>query len=252
MSRNLADIPDAHFTPTPASLAIESTVRRFSRHPGICTIRGSIGTGKRTALRLALDGAEQPSVWVSLPPAYGTRDLISDLYTQVVGPSEDFTQRQLQDDLLDALRSHPRAICILNAERLTLEASGQLHWLQDRVGSPWSLYLVGLPDLTSVLNRQPHLREGLDATISIKPIPSEDVPAVLARIHSLFAATDRALLMEIDSRVCKGNLGRWIRFLHTCLDLAQQARIEPVILDVTLARAVLKELPAAASRGRQP
>ena len=249
MSRHLAGIPDARIGDTPATLAIQTAVHNLARHPGICTISGPIGTGKRTGLRRALETAAQSAVFLTLPPAYGTKELIVDLHRHVVGPSEEFTQRQLQDDLLEGLRTKPRSICIFNAERLTLEASGQLHWLQDREGSPWSLYLVGLPSLGSVLKRQDHLRESLDVTVRVKPIPSEEVPGVLARIHWLFATTDRALLMEIDSRSCRGNLGRWIRFLHMCLDEAERSGAHHPILDRALAKAVLKEFPSPPSRG---
>lgn len=249
MSRRLQDVAGAQITRTPATDAIDAAVTRMSRHPGICTISGPIGTGKRTALHLAHQSTSHQVVWLSLPPAYSTRELIADLHTQIVGPAEDFTQRQLQDDLLEALQVRPRSVCIVNAERLTLEASGQLHWLQDRPGSPWTLYLMGAPNLTTILNRQSHLKESLDSTVKVKAIPSNEIPAILGRIHTLFATTDRDLLLEIDSRVCKGNLGRWIRFLHTCLEICHRENLPSAILDGSLARKAVLELPDTQRRG---
>lgn len=248
MSRRLDDIADANIAVTPGLKAIRAAISNLSHKPGLCAISGPIGTGRRTSLTVALKEAHLANVWLSLPPAYGTRDLISDLHAKLIGQPDDMTLRQLQDDVLEVLHQRPLAVCVINAERLSLEASGQLHWLHDRAGSRWTLILLGAPQFAGVLKRQAHLREGIDLSVQVQKIPKTEIGGILDQIHYMFASTNRELISQIDSKVCRGLLSRWIRFLHACLEISEERQVEIPILDTELAQEAIMRLPMITER----
>lgn len=218
MTLEFHDIRDARFARTRYTARVQGAVAVALQHAEICAVTGPLASGRRTAVRHALEGQGSQVHWLPCPASYSTRDLLADLHRLVIGSPDELTQRQIQDDLLDTLNCGPRTVVISNAERLTLEASGQLHWLHDRRQTTWSLLMVGTPDFAGVLHRHAHLREGIATTTAIRALTPDELLPALRQLHTIFNTTPEGLLLAIDSAACHGLLGRWVRFLRAAVE----------------------------------
>ena len=237
---SILDIPGARTAVTPATRRLGESVDFVLPGGLVGCVVGATGVGKSTALRTALEQRGIATTWVDLPAAYSPKDLVQWIYTDVVGDPEEFTQRDLQDDLTIELAGSTRMVVIGNAERLTKEAAGQLEWLHGR--SPgWALYFVGLPSALARISTEPHLMAALEDTVEIRSLSTAELHSVLPKIHDLFLTADRDLIDRIDA-VLQGNLGLWAKFLRRAMHvraLAEQAGRPVPPLDVDLTRAAL-------------
>jgi hypothetical protein len=244
----LAGLDEARIVRTPAFQRIQDSAALVVPRHEIALIHGPHSTGKRTALHSWLTGQELPVVRVTLAGTESGRKLLQLLHDQVVSP-DDLPERDLQDDLVEALTALPRIVVIEHTERLTAEAAGQLEWLHGRNGQQAAWFLVGGPQAAKAIGRDPLLWNAICATVEVTPLTGEDLFRALQGMHHLFLGAGTDLLAEIDDRVCHGVLGRWSRFLQHAIHLrdrlADGGHDRPV-LDRTFTKAVIASMPATA------
>lgn len=244
MTLTCLQIEGARLADTSARHVIGDAVNYVLPSGQIGLITGPVGVGKSTSLRSALEVYPTNPAWLSIPPAYSPRDLVGWLHSRVMGPDlTDLPQRDLQDDLINELSSNPRPIVITHAERLTKEAAGQLEWLHS-LSPGWPLFLVGIAGTRERIGTEPHLQAQISCDIEVRSLNKDELLRVLPAIHDIFFTASRQLIVELDSHF-KGNLGSWMRFLHSCLainELAKSRGLHAHELDAELAKAALHQL----------
>jgi hypothetical protein len=249
----LVGTEDAATVRTPVWPAIEAAAALVVPRHEIAMIYGPHSTGKRTALHACLSTHTLPVIRVALSGAESGRRLARLLHDQVV-MTEDLPERDLQDDLAEALSEQPRIIVIENAHRLTVEAANQVEWLHGRPGQQAAFFLVGGPGTPKTIGKDPLLWDATCATVEVRPLEGEALVRVLQSMHDLFLGAGADLLTEIDTRVCHGVIGYWRRFLQHALHLRAQlveAGHNAPVLDRTFTRAVIASMPATAMRVRK-
>jgi hypothetical protein len=243
----LAGLDEARVVRTPAFQQIEDTAALVVPRHEIAVVHGPHSTGKRTALRAYLAGQPLPVARVRLAGNESGRKLLQLLHDQVISPDSDLPERDLQDDLVEALSARARIVVVEHTERLTAEAAGQLEWLHGRDGQQASYFLLGGPQAAKAIGKDPLLWDAICSTVEITPLKDGDLLRALQGMHDLFLGAEADLLAEIDARVCRGVLGYWSRFLQHAIHLrdrlAAQGLDRPV-LDRTFAKAVLQSMPA--------
>lgn len=234
---------------TPATGAVEQALRFVIDDAGIALIHGPVGTGKCTAVNMALRREELPITEIDLPVSYTAKEVVRWLHDAIAVTNDlnELPIRDLQDDLVEMLNANPRVVAVRNAERLSREAAAHLQWLHDRPGANWPLVLVGAPSSVRAVERDALLRCRVTQTVAVKPLASNDLVATLQSMHPLLFGPGGDLLLEIDSRVCHGVLANWMHFLRIAFYIRDQAiaagRDAP-LLDRTLAKAVLAKMPS--------
>jgi len=182
---------------------------------------------------------------IDLEPSMSSKDMVRRLHRAVVG-HEDVSERDLQDDLIEALGVARCIMLIRHADRLTREASAQLHWLHERPGTCWPLFLLGGPGTGAALDREAHLRGSVLQTVEVEPLRERALMDVLQALHPLLLGAGVQLLGQIDKAVCHGILAHWITFLRVALHiqaLAVEAGHPAPVLDRDLTRATIAHLP---------
>jgi hypothetical protein len=244
----LTGLDEARTVRTPAFQRIADTAALVVPRHEIALVHGPHSTGKRTALRWWLTGQDLPVARVTLAGTESGRKLLQLLHDQVIAP-DDLPERDLQDDLVEALAALPRIVVIEHTERLTAEAAGQLEWLHGRPGQQAAWFLVGGPQAAKAIGKDPLLWDAICATVEVTPLKGEHLFRALQGMHDLFLGAGPDLLAEIDDRVCHGILGRWSRFLQHAIHLrdrlADSGHDRPV-LDRTFTKAVIASMPATA------
>jgi hypothetical protein len=246
VSTDISSIAGARIARVPATAAITRAAQLVIPSHEIAVISGEHGTGKSTALTAALADHAEPVITLVLPPRQSSRDIVRWLHTLVI-TSDDLPERDLQDDLAEALAETPRIVVIEHAHRLSKEAAGQLQYLHARRGARWSLFLVGGPGTGNAVTQDGLMRDAVCQTVIVQPLQGDALVQALQDMHDLFLGAGRDLLLVIDKAVCHGRLGAWARFLQVAVHLREQlvasGRPAPV-LDKTFAKAVLAELPS--------
>jgi hypothetical protein len=212
----LAGLDEARVVRTPAFQQIEDTAALVVPRHEIAVVHGPHSTGKRTALRAYLAGQPLPVARVRLAGNESGRKLLQLLHDQVISPDSDLPERDLQDDLVEALSARPRIVVVEHTERLTAEAAGQLEWLHGRDGQQASYFLLGGPQAAKAIGKDPLLWDAICSTVEITPLKDDDL---LRALHFLQHA------------------------IHLRDRLAAQGLDRPV-LDRTFAKAVLQSMPA--------
>jgi hypothetical protein len=241
---------EAALVRTPAFARIDRAAEFVVPRQEILLVHGANGTGKRTAVADYLARQPLAHVTLDLDPCRSGRQLVNALHDLVIAP-DDLPLRDQQDDLVQALGEQDRIVVIHHAQRLTTEAAGQLQYLHARPNRRWALILVGDEGTSAVVGRDSLLLDDLAEEVAVTPLKGAELTGALQSMHMLFLGADPALLEEIDSRVCHGNLGRWSRFLQHAIarrdEVVAQGGDSPV-LTRTFAKAVLARLP----RTRKP
>lgn len=254
MVAGMAGLESARVVRTPAFAELDDIGAFVVRHAEILSIDGDPGVGKTT---LTTDWASRQSVPVtpiSLPPKQSSRDIVRLLHAAIAADTDmaGLSERDLQDDLVALLES-PRVFVIRNVQRLSAEAAGQLEWLHSHPRAAFALVLEGGPGTAAAIERDALLRGRIARTLTVPALRGRVLLDTLRNMHDLFLAADADLLVEIDTRVCRGVLRHWGRFLQSAIDLQHQAATagRPVpVLDRTFAKAVLATLPATMTRKR--
>lgn len=246
----LTGTEEANVVRTPAFAAVRATADLVVPRHEIAVIHGPHGVGKRTALHAYLDDQPLPVTTVTLAGGESSKRMLQHLHDRIV-TRDDLPERDLQDDLVEALVLEPRLIVIEHAHRLTVEAASQLEWLHARPGQQSAYFLVGGPGTGKAIGRDPVLWEAVCTTLEVTPLTGEDLFRALQSMHELFLGAGTELLAEIDSRVCHGLLGHWARFLQHAVHLRDRlvaSGHDQPVLDRTFARAVLQTMPTTTLR----
>jgi DNA transposition AAA+ family ATPase len=242
----LTGTQEAGIVPTPAFTAIEKMADLVVPRREIALIHGPHFTGKRTALWTYLNSQSLAVTRVALAGGESNRKLLALLHDQIIAP-DDLPARDLQDDLVEALREQPRIVVVENAHRLSAEAAAQIEWLHGRDAQQAAYFLVGGPDTAKAVGKDPLLWASICSTVEVTPLTGEDLFRTLQSMHALFLGAGTELLAEIDSKVCHGVIGHWARFLQHALHLRDQivanGNDQPV-LNRKFARAVIQTMPA--------
>jgi DNA transposition AAA+ family ATPase len=244
MIDTIPDIPGARIVRTPAFDRIAAAVSLVTATGQTAVIHGQHGTGKRTATHAALATCGPPVHEIDLEPNMTSKDMVRRLHRAVIG-HDDVSERDMQDDVIEALAATPRAVLIRRADRLTREASGQLHWLHENSG-PWPLLLLGGPSTGAALDREAYLRGSVLQTVEVEPLRDRALMDALQAMHPLLLGAGVGLLGQIDQAVCRGVLRHWTTFLRIALHiqtLAVHAGNPAPVLDLHLARATIAQLP---------
>lgn len=241
----LCGTEEVRLVPTPAVKKIHEAAEFVVPLHEVLVVHGENGTGKSTAVQSYLDRQPLPVTWLDMQPRQSARDLLRRLHGQVINP-EILAERDLQDDLIEALREQERIVVIRHAHRLTGEAAGMLQWLHARPGHSWSMVMVGGPSTGKAIARDAELRDAVASTVEVKPLTGMDLMAALQSMHPMLLGAGPDLLTEIDRRVCHGLLGHWARFLQCAFHLRDRLAArggEAPVLDRTFAKAVIAALP---------
>ena len=245
MTTRLPGTDEAKLVRTPALSRIEAAAALVVPHHEILVVHGEHGTGKNTAVDTYLAGQPHPVIDLELQPRQSSKDIVRWLHDRVVA-ADVLPERDLQDDLVEALAAEQRIVVVRHAHRLSAEAAGQLQWLHARPGHAWSLFLIGGPRTGAAISRDPLLRGAVTATVEVKPLKGDELLGVLQSMHPLFLGAGVELLTEIDSRVCHGLLRNWARFLQHAIhlrDLVTAHGSDAPVLDRRFAKAVVQSLP---------
>lgn len=249
----IEQIPGASFVATvPAVAHIAAAAKLVLPLHSTAVVHGPPGTGKYSAARYVLQRTGVPVNEIDLEPAMSSKDMLRRIHRSVLG-HEDVSERDLQDDLVDALAAIPRTIVIRHADRLTREAAGQLQWLHERPGATWSLFLVGSTGTGKALEREAHLRGSVLQTIEVTPLTGQTLLSTLQSMHPLLLGAGSAMLTDIDHKICHGVLQHWVKFLTVALhirQLAVDAGNPAPVLDLDLARATHTLLPTTITARR--
>lgn len=217
-------------------------------------VAGDHGTGKRFATLTCLAEQPLPHDVITLPPAVSAKDMVRLLYEAVHHEDDVFALRDMQDELLTTLSEQPRVIVIDNADQLTSQAAEQLHYLHRREEAAWTLVLIGGPDTARALSTSAGLRGEVVAAVDVRALSGKHLLHAVRGLHQVFLIPEDQLIELIDKQVCKGLLKNWARFLQATLYLQATAvnrGEDQPSLDVQLARAVIRLMPALRTTRRQ-
>lgn len=248
--------PDSVLPPivrTSAFARVEGAIERVLECHGILVVDGKHGVGKSTLVDDLVGRHAQPVPVIALPPRQSSRDFARALHAALaLEDTDELTEHQLQDELVEILRAS-QLVVVRNVERMTKEAAGQLQWLHEHPSTCWSVLLEGGPGTATAVERDPLLCGRVRATVTVEPLRGDELLRTLHDLHPMFLGTDKDLLVEMDSRVCRGLLRNWSLFLDEALYLRRQTvsigKPEPV-LDRKFAKAVLNRLPTTVVRKR--
>lgn len=185
MTDTTTGMPSACIVRTPTFDRIAAAARLTIATGQTAVVSGMPGVGKRTATVTVLSESGLPVHDIDLEPGMSSKDIVRRLHHRVVG-HDDVSERELQDDLVEALATAPQIVLVRHADRLTREAAGQLHWLHDRPGAHWPLFLIGGPGIDTALGREAHLLGSILQTVHVEPLKDRDLIDALQRMHPLF------------------------------------------------------------------
>lgn len=238
----------------PAVHNIKPAVHLAAAYGQTVVVHGGHGTGKYTAVKMALATMNLPTIEFDLEPGMSSKAVVRRLHGALVG-HDDVTERDLQDDVIEALAAAPRALIVRHADRLTREAAGQLNWLHQHPECRFPLILVGGPGMDRALRAEAHLAGTVVQTVEVKPLAGQDMLTAVQQLHLLLAGAGSELLTQIDKVTCHGVIRHWVTFLQVALFIRSAAiaagRPAPV-LSTELARATIHQMPATIKAMAKP
>lgn len=116
-----------------------------------------------------------------------------------------------------------RLVVIDEAQCLNGACIEMLRHLHDHPQTSFALLYVGGDGCWEVLSREPMLRSRVFRRLPFKPIPREQIPALMREYHPVYAAAGDALLWDVDDSYAHGTMRDWAVFTHTAADLCREA-----------------------------
>ncbi len=250
----LPGLGEAYLVRTPAFDDLDTAAEFVVPRSEILVLEGDGGVGKTVLTNDFSTRQTLPVSIVELPPRQSSRDIVRWIHEAVCtdSDSDELTERDLQDDL-KRLLSDPQIIIVRNAHRLSIEAAGQIEWLHSQRAAAFSLILEGGNGTGHAIEREALLRGRVASTVRVLPLQGRQLLDALQAMHLLFLGADTDLLIEIDTRVCHGNLRHWARFLQVAIHLRDRATAngkQTPVLDRAFAKAVLASLPTFMTKKR--
>jgi predicted AAA+ superfamily ATPase len=114
------------------------------------------------------------------------------------------------------------------AQRLNRECIEFLRHLHDHPRTRFALVLVGGADAWAVLSREPMLRSRIYRRVSVTPLSSSEVCALMGSFHPIYAGADAELRLLIDDHYTHGNVRDWAAFTLTAARLCAETGRERV------------------------
>jgi DNA transposition AAA+ family ATPase len=142
--------------------------------------------------------------------------------------SHEGTRGQLERTLMRELRTHPRVLCIDEAQRLTAEGIEIMRSLHDDDATALTLLLVGGNNCWRVLSSQPMLRSRIHRPVEFRPLTESGVLELIPLMHPLLVGTKPSVLKFVDRSFARGNLRNWANFLVTAEGICSSAGLGAV------------------------
>ncbi|MGH3098877.1 MAG: AAA family ATPase [Streptosporangiales bacterium] len=179
------------------------------------------GLGKSYAVEQALTRDRQVAVcWASFPSRPTMRLVAATLFEQLTRtPAGRRSRFTLTDELLETLRSHPRAVVVDEAQRLNKDCIEFLRYLHDDPRTRFALLLVGGDDAWAVLSREPMLRSRVYRRVALSPLSGPQVCELMGSYHPIYHGVNSELLLLVDDHFAHGNLRDWAAFTHSAAQL---------------------------------
>ncbi len=106
---------------------------------------------------------------------------------------------------------------VRHCDRLTREATGQLHWLHTHPDVRFPLLLIGGPSTGRALRTEAHLAGSVVQTVEVTPLEGRALLDAVQSLHMLLTGAGAELLTAIDKQVCRGLIRNWVTFLSVAL-----------------------------------
>jgi len=236
--RHFLELDGANTLPTDYLLMTHRAVQDLVEAKAMGVVHGAAGLGKTYAVEqtLARLDKRQPC-WVSFPSRPTMKLVASQLLATITGaPSPNFDRFKLMARLLEELRYSQRLVVVDEAQHLNSECLEFLRYLHDDRTTRFALLLVGGDGTWEVLSREPMLRSRIFRRVIFKPLPSQEIPALMRGYHPVYAEADDELLLFVDDQFAHGNLRHWASFTKSaarlCRHMARSTVDEQVVRNV--------------------
>lgn len=181
----------------------------------VMVVTGWTGAGKSFSVGRAAETLERAGiqiVWADLSRSTSEKDLLSDLYKQIVGlePDRADRARHLRDTLHEELATTQRVIVVDEAQHASKPALLTLRWFIDRSNANFALVLVGLPDLWKKL--APEVKSRCMRHVRAEGITDADLASVLQGLDPFLATGDQAKLRRLNATHSHGSFRWWAQF----------------------------------------
>jgi DNA transposition AAA+ family ATPase len=176
-------------------LAARTLVDRPPGTPGIGLVSGAVGLGKSTATRHVC--LTEDAVWVEAKPDWRPNWMYGDIAVELGAPRDRIVQKNFQR-IIGALRQHPRAIFIDEADHLTtnLRLVESLRAIHDAASVP--LILVGMEALPIAVRNLPQVSSRVAHWLEAAPCDLRDTRLMCEELCEVEIADD--LVREIQER----------------------------------------------------
>lgn len=248
--KELAQVTGYQSVTSDTSELIRVRMLETSRDNSIMVVTGRPGLGKsfmtaRAAEACASDPVQPTDVvWVELSHVARGRTLSAELFKEITGtqPLRTATAVEMRDELAEVLRDHHRLIVLDEAQHVTAEAMRVLRWLVDKPATDAALVIVGLPGIWKKM--APEMRSRTRTRLQIDAIADDEIVAILAAYHPLFATASPELLRTINKTRARGRFRWWAHFLSRAVRYAAVMGVDTVTAE--LVDAVCDDMPRGA------
>lgn len=237
--RHLAGLDDAAVVATTAFRKTQVLCRQTADLREIGLVSGEPGLGKSFAVGEFARGCGLDTVWLQLPPRPTPKEITVRLLDQLVGAGDTRdVLYDLTEELVAALAT-PRLVVLDEAQNLNTVGLNQVRYLHDRPETDFAMLLVGGAGCEDTIRRDPQLDSRVARRVRFAPLVGDELTDALRAFHPLLAASDAALLHELDERYARGVFRRWARIVQVAAPLAREAgtpdRLTMRVANATLA-----------------
>lgn len=221
--RQLSGVDDASVVATTAFRKTQVLCGQTAALREIGLVSGEPGLGKSFAVAEFARRSDLDTVWLQLPPRPTPKEITVRLLDQLVGAGDGRdVLYDLTEELVGALKS-PRLVVLDEAQNLNAVGLNQVRYLHDRPETDFALLLVGGAGCEDTIRRDPQLDSRVARRVRFAALAGDELTATLRAFHPLLAASDGALLAELDDRYARGVFRRWARIVQIAAPLAREA-----------------------------
>lgn len=205
--------------PTPAFALAQTVARRAVADAEVAGFFGEPGTGKTHALRHFQSTCDVETIYVTASPSPQAKEIFEEIILGAGYQPDPVSVRELRRDCQELLAERPRALIIDECQHLSYLWHQQLRSLHDHPSARFALLLVGGANAVRTLQRDPQLWSRVAMRVTFERLEGQTLLNTLAAYHPVLAATDPELLLEIDTRDCRGNFRNWYHVVKLALPL---------------------------------
>lgn len=239
------EVEGAHVVRTTRCRLAEMNLTAAIKHRRITMFSGLPGMGKSVAAAAAGAAiAPNASIYLSLTSRSNPAMLARELVIRATGVEKTRGTRWYSGSVLQReleIVSSDHGTCLITideAQNLSLACIEWLRWLHFETNRIFAVLLVGGPQLPDSLSKSPQLMRRIYRPTKFSATPRDEVVDFLRAYHDIYAKSDEALLLRLDDRRHKGNLGAWMNFTMSAHDRCRAIGRDTVTEDV--ARYVLR------------